>query len=198
MYSEIADTVETPSDGHDKRRHRRIDLPLPVRFMLPDGAEHQGRTINISAGGALIETGGVPAREGSPLLMYIGQLGRIEGKVIRVDEARFAVAFDAKRQRLRRVADTLVWLHNNTGQNLNRRQAQRIQRDKPALARFDNGQEAPCLVLDISITGASIKVSPLPEIGTQIGIGKMLGRVVRHHPEGVGVEFIQKSTHKNR
>jgi hypothetical protein len=47
-----------------------------------------------------------------------------------------------------------------------------------------------CKVLDVSISGASIETPARPEIGTEVMLGKLRARVMRHHAQGFGVQFI--------
>ncbi len=53
-----------------------------------------------------------------------------------------------------------------------------------------------CRVLDVSISGASVATPARPEIGSEVLLGKLRARVVRHHSQGFGVQFIdiQKPT----
>lgn len=173
----------------EKRLHRRVPVKLSARFMTPDGTEHQGRITNISAGGAYIHARCLLA-EGDPLLLYIDEVGRLEGRVIRLEQNAFVVSFDAGRRRNQKTADTLIWLHNGGNKILNRRAAARIRQNRPAVARLETGAERTCVILDISTSGASIGISPRPAVGKTFAVGRMRVRVVRHHEEGVGVEFI--------
>ena len=45
-------------------------------------------------------------------------------------------------------------------------------------------------LLDVSMSGASIATTARPPIGLEVTIGKLQARVMRHHAEGIGVEFI--------
>jgi hypothetical protein len=47
-------------------------------------------------------------------------------------------------------------------------------------------------VLDISISGASIGTPARPDIGTEVVLGdqKLRARVMRHHAQGFGVQFL--------
>ena len=65
---------------------------------------------------------------------------------------------------------------------------------EPALRTFTrrDGTVIDCDVADISLTGASIKTDIRPPIGEIIHIGRSTGRVVRHHGEGVAVEFLHR------
>ena len=45
-------------------------------------------------------------------------------------------------------------------------------------------------IANLSVTGAEIRLSPRPAIGALVQLGRMRGKVVRHTPHGVGIEFI--------
>ena len=48
----------------------------------------------------------------------------------------------------------------------------------------------PCQVLDVSIFGASVATDQRPALGEEVLLGKLRGRVVRHHGQGIGVQFL--------
>lgn len=52
-----------------------------------------------------------------------------------------------------------------------------------------DGRQYQCRILDLSLSGASLRTEVKPEIGVSIDIGKMRARVVRHTEEGIAVEF---------
>ena len=60
------------------------------------------------------------------------------------------------------------------------------------IARFTraDGQIVHCEVLDLSMSGVSLKTDVRPLIGEYVLIGQMAGRVARHHAEGIGIEFV--------
>ncbi len=60
------------------------------------------------------------------------------------------------------------------------------------LTRFvrHDGQVVPCEVLDLSMSGVSVKTDIRPAIGEFVLIGQLAGRVARHHQDGVGIEFV--------
>jgi len=45
-------------------------------------------------------------------------------------------------------------------------------------------------VLDLSVSGVSLKTNMRPPIGEFVLIGQMAGRVARHHEQGIGIEFV--------
>ena len=183
LPSKTADTAM----GVDRRRYRRISMPLAVRYRMSDGTEGEGQVINISPAGALISAPD-NAAYGDKVLVYIAKLGRFTTKVTRIERDGFAVHFDERPARIKRVADTLVWLLNGGAENNNRRKAKRIRQDRPAGVVID-GASYEATVLDISTTGASLAIKPKPKIGTQLTIGRTNAVVIRHHKDGVGVRF---------
>ena len=58
------------------------------------------------------------------------------------------------------------------------------------------GETVPCEVLDLSLSGLSVKTAVKPLIGEVITIGHVSGRVVRHHETGVALEFCSEPPHK--
>ena len=53
-----------------------------------------------------------------------------------------------------------------------------------------DGRELPCRIIDLSLTGVSLEIAARPAIGEFVMIGRMRGRVARHHATGVAVEFL--------
>ena len=70
------------ADMKDRRKHHRVDLPLRARFLTETGDERSGVVLNISAGGAMVRAKFPPAF-GQNVVLYIDQVGRFEGKVVR-------------------------------------------------------------------------------------------------------------------
>ena len=54
-----------------------------------------------------------------------------------------------------------------------------------------DGREYNCEVMDISLSGAAIRVEVMPSLGTYVLLGKMRGRVVRYLENGIALEFVK-------
>ena len=52
-----------------------------------------------------------------------------------------------------------------------------------------DGRVYSCEVIDISLSGAAVKIEVLPALGTYLLLGKMRGRVVRYLDNGFAIEF---------
>jgi hypothetical protein len=55
-----------------------------------------------------------------------------------------------------------------------------------------DGRVYACEVIDISISGAAIRMEVLPSLGTYVMLGKMKGRIVRYIENGVALEFVKQ------
>jgi len=184
------ETSSMQSTVTDRRTYRRIRLPLDARFLLNDEREFPAKLRTISAGEAVIDCE-APVKRGDKVILYIDHIGRMEGIVKATASKAIRVYFDVRRSRRARMADTLIRLVNRGTHDFERRRAIRIRQNRAAKAELEDGSTVDCRILDISVTGASVAINPRPDIGRVMIIGKMRGRVVRHHESGIGLEFIK-------
>lgn len=180
---------EPEGDGSERRRHARVEAPLKARYLGPDGREHPCLVVNISAGGALLRAKTSPA-ESETIVLYVDEVGRFECRVVRSGKHSFAVDYRGRRSKTARTADALtVTLNYPREGKSDLRAAPRIKQDEPALVTLENGEQIPCSIIDISLTGASIEIDPRPPLGARLVLGKTSAKVVRRHEKGVGVIF---------
>lgn len=177
-----------PQSDQDRRRHLRVDLPIKARFLTQSGDERAGHVTNISASGAMVRAK-FPPGVGQNVILYIDQIGRFEGKVVRSETDSFAVNYAKKRSRHAKTADALTSALHNQRHGAERRLNPRVHQDTPATVRLEDGREIPCSILDISLTGASLEISPRPPLGAHLILGRMTAKVVRRHENGIGVVF---------
>lgn len=177
-------------DGHeDRRRHARANYRLKARYLGPDGAERPCVVINVSAGGAMVRAKITP-NIGDQVILYIDSIGRFEGEVVRAGRFAFAVHYSSRRAKTQRTADALIRVLNRGQRKNDRRLTPRIDLDRSVMVTHEDGSRIECSILDISLTGASIKIEPTPALGTEMIVGRMKARVVRRHEMGVGVIFL--------
>ena len=178
-------------DG-DARRHRRVDLSLLGRFMRANKQEYPCRLQDISVGGAAIQAPVMPP-VGERIVAYFDHIGGIEGHVVRIMDGGFAMELVATQHKREKLAAQITWLINreelgNSAET--RRHARTSLGSKTASLKLDEGVTIQVRVLDISMSGASIATEARPAIGAEVVLGKMRGRVMRHHPDGIGVQFV--------
>ncbi len=175
-------------DPAERRRHARVALTAKARFLKESGEEEPCLVVNISAGGAMLKAKNPPPT-GANVILYIDDVGRFEGRVIRSGRFTFAVDYRSRRAKIRRTADALTRALNTRPLGLDKRGAPRIREESAAIVTFADGETIEAAILDISLTGASIGIEPRPPLGAAITVGKMSAKVVRRHDRGVGVVF---------
>lgn len=177
----------------DRRRHKRVQLTLLGRFMRASKNEYPCRLIDISVGGAAISSP-VAVELGERIIVYFDHVGGLEGIVVRLVDGGFAMEFAATVRKRQKLAADLTWLVNQTDvdvANLRRPGHERIAIQNQSIpVRLEDGETEDCDAIDVSISGASLSSSHRPRIGSEILVGKMRARVVRHHTDGFGVAFI--------
>ncbi len=175
----------------DQRRHRRVQLTIDARFLLPDQTEHTGAVHDISAGGVALSSDTKP-EVGDKIIVYIDEMGGYEGRVVRTLEVGFSVEFESSPAKRERTVNQLTWVANKpTGTAIDDRQYSRKSVSQNSMLLRADGIQLKCSITDMSVGGMAIKIADKPPIGEIIMIGRMEGRVVRHFPEGVGIEFLK-------
>ncbi|MCX7344351.1 MAG: PilZ domain-containing protein [Alphaproteobacteria bacterium] len=162
------------------------------RFMLPDMSEHPCQVQDISLEGANFVTATVPP-QGQQILAYLEELGRVEATSANPISGGFRVVFSLTGARRDRFESRLRFLiDKQKGKTAeDRRHARYEPANKASQITMPDGREYPCEVMDISLSGAAIKVEVMPSLGTYILLGKMRGRVVRYLESGIAIEFIK-------
>ncbi len=161
------------------------------RFMLPDQSEHPCQVNEISLAGAVFITNQAPQR-GQSIVAYLEEVGRIEVTSAEPVPNGFRVIISLTGARRDRLESRLKWLAQKQGGEGNvedRRHARFETREATSQITMPDGRVYDCEVLDISLTGAAVKVEVMPSLGTYIMLGKMRGRVVRYLENGVAIEF---------
>lgn len=168
-------------------------MTLIGRFMRQDKTEHPCRVKNLTTESAVLVTE-TELEEGERIVAYVEDAGRLEG-VIKPLEKPNCYRLDltltpAGRERLAR---KLEWIQAKLrGEGIEKRRHERYRpRDSRSQIMLEDGRRYDCEIIDISVSGASVRCPVLPAIGTPVTLGKTRGRVVRHHSEGFAIEFLR-------
>jgi hypothetical protein len=158
--------------------------------MLPDMSEHPCQVSGLSVGGAIFHSEHVPPA-GLPIVAYLEELGRVEALSAEPVDGGFRIVFTVKGARLEKLESRIKWLnHKQRGSEAEGRRHARFEpRDSKSQITLPDGRVYTCEVLDISVSGAGIRVEVMPTVGTYVMLGKMRGRVVRHLEHGLAIEF---------
>ncbi len=181
-----------PGKARDRRRHQRVKVTLLGRYMLRDRREFPCQTIDMSPGGVLLFAP-VKAEVGERVVVYLDQIGRVEGLVARHVENGFALSISVPVMKREKLADQLTWLANRSalGMAEDRRHERVTPRNIRSTLRMPDGREYLVKIIDISLSGAAVQVDARPPMGTIVTIGRTQGRVVRVFDAGVAVEFLR-------
>ncbi len=179
----------------EKRRHYRVDVALLGRYMLSDRREYPCQTINISPGGVSL-TAPVRGEMGERVVVYLDHIGRIEGVIVRQIPNGFAMTIMATVRKRDKLSAQLTWLANRHELNLpeDRRHERVAPRNNRSIITLADGTQEPCIVIDVSLSGAALQTSLHLELGTPVTVGKTQAQVVRHIENGLAVEFTRPQT----
>lgn len=159
------------------------------RFMLPDMSEHPCQVTHIDLEGAVFATSSVPPVD-TKLVAYIDDVGRVEAVAGEPAEGGFRVSFVLNPLRRERLETRLKWLEDKAdGAADQRRHARYEPKDSKSHITMPDGRVYACEVIDISLSGAAVKIEVMPALGTYLLLGKMRGRVVRYLDNGFAIEF---------
>ena len=174
----------------ERRRHHRVGVALLGRYMLPNRQEYPCQTVDMSPGGVLL-VAPVKAPVGDRVIAYLEHIGRVEGEVARHVPDGFAMTVSATIRKRDKLAAQLTWLANREALGLeeDRGHERIVPRQLTCIMRLPNGRELAVRLIDISRSGAAVTMENPLDIGTAVVLGRTAGRVIRHFPGGVAVEF---------
>jgi hypothetical protein len=175
----------------ERRRHKRVEIALLGRIMRADKHEYPAKLLDISVGGAAMMAA-AEVEVGEHIVAYFDHIGGIEGPVVRTFDGGFAIAISASRHKREKLAAQLTWLINRDELPVSfGRRHERYALDAcTASLKIDPATVAEARVRDVSISGARLDTNARPAIGSEALLGKLRCRVVRHHAEGIAVEFL--------
>src|SRR4030065_103754 len=92
-----------------------------------------------------------------------------------------------------RIANLLTWLINQKSLGLGeeRKHERVVPRINASKLILPNGEVHNCRVIHVSWSGASVACAVKPPTGTVVILGRMRGRVVRHHDQGIALQFVE-------
>lgn len=180
-----------PDPKKERRSKERPTFGAKGTIFFPDRQyEEQCVVVDLSPdGGGLKAT--FSAALGERLILYIDGLGRFEGKIVWRDRLRVGVQFKCSELKRARVADLIAaYLEFGAVRATARRETRRLS-GKACLHSFvrASGQKIACEIIDMALSGASLRTDERPDIGEAIRFGRTMAVVVRHTSGGIAVAF---------
>jgi hypothetical protein len=181
--------------GHaapDQRHYPRYELSLPGRFMRADKLDYPCRLKDISVVGAAMATPATLA-VGEHLIVYLLHLGGLEGNVVRRLPDGFAMSITATQRKRDKLAAQILRLSSHSEiPEAEERGSPRTPVNEISILVLADGTALECPMLDVSDCGASIVTPIRPPLGTELILSSQRAVVVRHHDEGIAVEFVNQ------
>jgi hypothetical protein len=179
--------------SQDQRSSERVSVRLAGKLFVPaEQSTLECVIINLSVGGA-----GIHCPEPPPLdafvVLYVEGFGRFDGVTTRYVNGELGLKFvckEAKRKRLEQDLESFVKEGMTSVTRLRRHRRNPVNTSIVFFTRAD-GSQAACKLMDISFQGALLKTHVRPPIGEIVHLGQTRGWVVRHHEQGIGVQFQQ-------
>ena len=183
----------------ERRTDVRIVLSLPGRFTLASRRDMDGerrefscRVINMSCHAVTLATQ-IAGSVGERVIAHLDQFGKLEGPIMRAMDGGFVMEIIAPMRERRRSAAKIHWYekHKNHDAENHREHVRIIPRNPYSTLVMADGTTTECVVMDVSASGIAVSADLIPDIGTPVAVGKVVGRVVRHFNDGFAVQFAQ-------
>ncbi|MBP1849967.1 PilZ domain-containing protein [Rhizobium halophytocola] len=198
MYSFRSEPSATHPAHVDQGAFQRVTINLEGRLMLANYEEYVCTATDMSPGDVAFACQGRP-RTSERVIAYIDHLGRLEGIVTRVNDNGFVMSINATDRKREKLAAQLIWIANKHELGLpeDRRHDRLSPRQTKTRLTLGDGTYFDCRLLDLSLSGAAVDVDIRPKLGTEVQVGNMRGRVVRHFLEGIAIEFATLQSREN-
>lgn len=130
---------------------------------------------------------------GERVIAHFNEFGKLQGPIVRLLSRGFVFKVNATEEERARLAARIEWIEKNKNHELQdeRRHKRIVPKDPYSTLIFADGSTLGCFVIDVSSSGVAVSADVVPEIGTVLAIGKIVGRVVRRFNEGFAIHFVQ-------
>ena len=118
--------------------------------------------------------------------------GTLRGQIVRHVDGGFGMEIDADGEERNRLASKIDWYKKRTFAGLTdkRRHRRFMPREPRSAMILASGHVLPCLIIDMSASGAAVSADIDPAIGEPLAIGRTVARVVRRLEVGFAVRFL--------
>ncbi len=130
---------------------------------------------------------------GEEVTAHFVPFGNIKGRVARHIQDGFVIDIAMDNARRRKLAARIEWYKQRvySGVSDQREHKRFLPREPKSAVILQDGRVLPCLVMDLSSSGAAVSVDHQPQVGEPLAIGRAIGRVVRSLDVGFAVQFLK-------
>jgi len=176
----------------ERRRFRRVAVNITGRLYVPATEEEAICTVQDISPGDVALRCDLKEEPTGRAVIYLDNLGRFEGPIVRTASGGFVMTFSCSLQKREKLADQLTLeVNRHLLADTELRRYDRVEAVSGSYTHFtrSTGEQVRCEVLDLSLTGVSVRTEHRPPVGEHILIGHRAGRVANHHDDGMGIEF---------
>lgn len=139
----------------------------------------------------MVASAPVRGKIGETVTAHFLPFGNVRGPVSRHVDGGFVVDIEGGDDR-RRLAARIEWFKKRTfaGVTDKREHHRFMPREPRSAVLLHSGVLMPCLVIDLSSSGAALSADYEPEIGEPLAVGKVVSRVARRLDVGFAVQFV--------
>lgn len=164
-------------------------VSLSGRYLDGSGAERDC-TLRGNSPETIEITGSHKPFPGERVICRIPGLGLIIGRALKPVGGAFRLELEAGHAQRERIAARLAWHAAQGDGTLDQREAVRVVPIRTKVIVAWEGAEVSGHLRDVSANSAFVNLSPCPEIGTTVTIGRRRARVVRRTESGIAVRFV--------
>ena len=178
--------------SQDQRSSERVAVRLAGKLFVPaEESILDCIIVNLSAGGASVHCPEPPLD--AFVILYVDGFGRFDGVTTRYVQGELGLKFVGKDDRRERLEQDLESFVKEGMKVVTRVRRHRRNPVNMSILFFScaDGSQAACKLVDISFQGAMLKTHVRPPIGEIVHLGQTRGWVVRHHEQGIDVQFQQ-------
>jgi len=175
----------------ERRARQRATVGVKGKIFFPQRQwEEECVVSDLSPDGAGLKSS-CSAAVGTLAVLYVDGLGRFEGKIVRHDRLRLGVRFGFSEAKRARLAQMIADFVERGEIRSTRVRARSRLTGSHALHQFvlPSGQARDCEIVDIALSGASLRTDIRSPVGETITFGKTMAVVVRHTACGIAVSF---------
>ena len=129
---------------------------------------------------------------GDQVLVKVDRLGDLRGLVAKRTRTGFVMEISATESERAQLKVKIDWFEKIKARKVvNKRRHDRFTPINPhSTLIFADGSTLRCFVVDMSSSGAAVSAKVIPAAGTPLALGTIVGRVVRHLPNGFAIRFV--------
>jgi hypothetical protein len=142
---------------------------------------------------ALVASAPVTGSLGEQVSAHFAPFGPVRGQIERHIEGGFGIEIAMSDDERQLLASRIDWYKKRTFAGLTDKREHRrfMPREPKSAVVFSDGAVMPCLVIDVSASGAAVSADVDPPINAALALGKVVCRVVRKLDVGFAVQFVE-------